>query len=98
MLLDMLDKLCGRIEEFREKKEQLDMRIVYQCFITDVITLVSQLHEAFLILHLAVTSPCLAPYITFLRIESHLTNTDTYSTHSIVPGTILILQTFHPFG
>ncbi|KAF7954756.1 uncharacterized protein EAE97_000015 [Botrytis byssoidea] len=39
MLLDMLDKLCGRIEEFREKGEELDMRIVYQCFITDVITL-----------------------------------------------------------
>ncbi|KAJ8068587.1 hypothetical protein OCU04_002299 [Sclerotinia nivalis] len=39
MLLDMLDKLCGRIEEFREKREVLDMRIVYQCFITDVITL-----------------------------------------------------------
>ncbi|TGO51020.1 hypothetical protein BOTNAR_0371g00060 [Botryotinia narcissicola] len=39
MLLDMLDKLCGRIEEFREKGEKLDMRIVYQCFITDVITL-----------------------------------------------------------
>ena len=40
MLLDMLDKLCGRIEEFREKGEKLDMRIVYQCFSTDVITLV----------------------------------------------------------
>lgn len=40
MLLDMLDKLCGRIEEFKEKGEKLDMRIVYQCFITDVITLV----------------------------------------------------------
>ncbi|TGO37583.1 hypothetical protein BHYA_0093g00080 [Botrytis hyacinthi] len=39
MLLDMLDKLCGRIEEFKEKGEKLDMRIVYQCFITDVITL-----------------------------------------------------------
>ncbi|KAF7864391.1 hypothetical protein EAF04_006525 [Stromatinia cepivora] len=39
MLLDMSDKLCGRIEEFREKREVLDMRIVYQCFITDVITL-----------------------------------------------------------
>ncbi|KAM0162140.1 hypothetical protein ACHAQE_003868 [Botrytis cinerea] len=39
MLLDMLDKLCGRIEEFREKGEKLDMRIVYQCFSTDVITL-----------------------------------------------------------
>ncbi|QSZ35469.1 hypothetical protein DSL72_008339 [Monilinia vaccinii-corymbosi] len=39
MLLDMLDKLCGRIEEFREKGEKLDMRVVYQCFSTDVITL-----------------------------------------------------------
>ncbi|KAF5879051.1 putative cytochrome p450 protein [Botrytis fragariae] len=39
MLLDMLDKLCGRIEEFKEKGEKLDMRVVYQCFITDVITL-----------------------------------------------------------
>ncbi|KAF7919254.1 hypothetical protein EAE99_008556 [Botrytis elliptica] len=40
MLLDMLDKLCRRIEEFKEKGEKLDMRVVYQCFITDVITLV----------------------------------------------------------
>ncbi|KAF7917662.1 uncharacterized protein EAE98_010078 [Botrytis deweyae] len=39
MLLDMLDKLCRRIEEFKEKGEKLDMRVVYQCFITDVITL-----------------------------------------------------------
>lgn len=47
MLLDMLDKLCGRIEEFREKNEVLDMRIVYQCFITDVITLVRGLLVVF---------------------------------------------------
>jgi hypothetical protein len=39
MLTFMIEKLCNRIEEFKESGEPLSMRPVYMCFTTDVTTL-----------------------------------------------------------
>jgi cytochrome P450 len=39
MLTFMIEKLCNRIEEFKESGEPLSMRPVYMCFTTDITTL-----------------------------------------------------------
>ena len=39
MLQFMIEKLCNRIEEFKESGEPLSMRPVYMCFTTDITTL-----------------------------------------------------------
>lgn len=35
----MAEKMCARINEFKESGQPLNMRNLYQCFTTDVITL-----------------------------------------------------------
>jgi hypothetical protein len=39
MLNFIIEKLCKRIEEFKESGEPLSMRLVYMCFIIDITTL-----------------------------------------------------------
>lgn len=39
MLTHMIEKLCGRIEEFRKSGQPMPMRQVYMCLTTDVVTL-----------------------------------------------------------
>jgi len=39
MLAFMIEKLCGRIQEFRKSGQPMSMRQVYMCLTTDVVTL-----------------------------------------------------------
>jgi cytochrome P450 len=41
MLTYMIDKLCGRIDEFQKSGQPMEMRRVYMCLTTDVVTLYS---------------------------------------------------------
>ena len=39
MLTHMIEKLCGRIDDFQKSGEPMPMRQVYMCLTTDVVTL-----------------------------------------------------------
>ena len=45
MLTFMIEKLCNRIEEFRESGQPMSMRQVYMCLTTDVVTLYTLNHS-----------------------------------------------------